>query len=297
MLKPLAILCFIAWVEVAISGQAPTVGMNRSSQQKQVDKGDAQEGNYQRRGTPDSPLVVEIKKPKPSTEDAEKEKAENDHKNFIETWTFYLAVAVAITAVLQVIGIGFQIAIFRKQTSLMTGALKAAQNSADAARLNAQAIINAERPWLLVFIKPIMGPMGGFNVYIRNKGRTPAMITMALWGCAAVKDVTDLPKEPLYWPRKLVQDRIVMPDGAVKIWWFDPETLHNVLKDQFPRFTWEGRVFVFGTVLYRDLADPSPTSSHETRWIGLYQPVVGDLDCSIFRIEGIGVADEYHRYS
>jgi len=88
-----------------------------------------------------------------------------------------------------------------------------------------------------------------------------------------------------------------MPDGAAKIWWFDPRTLHNVLKEDFPRFSWEGQVFVFGTVLYRDLADPSPTSLHETRWIGLYQPVVGDLDYSIFRIEGIGVADEYHRYT
>ena len=173
----------------------------------------------------------------------------------------------------------------------------AGEKAADAARLNAQAVINAERPWILVTIESVEGPMGGFNIRVRNRGRTPAMITVAYWGCAAVKEVTDLPREPSYWPRKLVKDRIVMPDGAAKIWWFDPGTLHNMLKEDFPRFTWEGQVFVFGTVLYRDLADPSPASIHETRWIGLYQPVVGDLDYSIFRIEGIGVADEYHRYS
>ncbi len=200
-----------------MSGQSPTVGVNPCGEQKQVDEGNAQKSSNQYQGTQDCPLVVDVKKAKPSKEDADKEKAENDQKKFIDTWTLYLAIAVAITAVLQVIGVGFQIAIFRKQTSLMTGALTAAQNSADAARLNAQAVINAERPWLLVVIKPVMGPMGGFNVHIRNRGRTPAMITTAHWGCAAVKEVTDLPKEPVYWPRKLVQDRIVMPDGAAKI--------------------------------------------------------------------------------
>jgi hypothetical protein len=174
---------------------------------------------------------------------------------------------------------------------------KAGEDAAKAAFLNAQAVINAQRPWLLVVIKPIMGPMGGFNIHVRNRGRTPAMITTALWGCVAVKEVINLPKEPVYWPRKLVQDRIVMPDGAVKIWWFDSKTLHNALKDQFPRFSWEGRVFVFGTIFYRDLADPSPTALHETRWIGLYQSGVEELGDSIFRIEGIGVADEYHRYT
>jgi hypothetical protein len=172
------------------------------------------------------------------------------------------------------------------------------KKAADAAFLNAQAVINAERPWLLVVIKPVMGPMGGFNVHIRNRGRTPAMITNAQWGCIAVKEVTDLPREPSYWPRELVKDRIVMPDGAARIWWFDYKTLHNVLKEQFPRFSWEGRVFVFGTILYRDLADPSPSALHETRWIGLYQSGNSEeLGDSIFRIEGIGVADEYHRYT
>lgn len=297
MLKCLAILCFIAGVEVAFGGQSPTVGVNPCGEQKQVEEGNAHKGSDQYRVTPDCPLIVDVKKAEPSKKDADEEKAENDRKKFIETWTFYLAVAVAVTAILQVVGIGFQIAIFRKQTALMTGALAAAQSSAEAAKLNAQAIINSERPWLLIVIKPVMGPMGGFNVHVRNRGRTPAMITAAHIGCEAVKSISGLPNEPRYTSRNLVQDRIVMPDGAARIIWFDSGTLHRMLDGRFPQFSWEGEVYIFGTVLYRDLLNPSPTELHETRWIGRYQGVVGELGDSIFRFEGIGVADEYHRYT
>jgi hypothetical protein len=51
--------------------------------------------------------------------------------------------------------------------------------AAEAALLNAKAVINAERPWIMVSVKSPPGPMGGFTVYARNKGRTPAMVTEA----------------------------------------------------------------------------------------------------------------------
>jgi len=88
-----------------------------------------------------------------------------------------------------------------------------------------------------------------------------------------------------------------MPDGATRVIWFNEATLKGMLRDEYPMFPWDGHIFVFGNVLYRDLANPDLTVIHETRWIGLYQPPVGDMGNSIFRIEGIGMQEEYDRYS
>jgi len=175
---------------------------------------------------------------------------------------------------------------------------KSGETAANAAFQNAQAVINAERPWLLVVIKPMKGPMGGFNVHVRNKGRSPAMITAAYIGCTAVKEMSALPEKAPYSIGSLIQDRIIVPDGAVRITWFDAKMFENILKDSYPRFYGEKRIFVFGKVLYRDLANPDKSVIHETRWVGLYQPPVGDEGGnSIFHMQGIGVPDEYDRYT
>ena len=75
----------------------------------------------------------------------------------------------------------------------VVGQTNETKRSAQAALLNAQAVINAERPWVLISVKSPPGPMGGFTVHARNRGRTPAMITEACMGCAAVKNISELP--------------------------------------------------------------------------------------------------------
>ncbi len=67
--------------------------------------------------------------------------------------------------------------------------------------------------------------------------------------------------------------------------------------EQFSSCWEDGQIFVYGKVIYRDLANPDKTVIHETRWIGIYQRPVGDEgDNSIFRVEGIGVSSEYDCY-
>jgi hypothetical protein len=170
--------------------------------------------------------------------------------------------------------------------------------AAEAALLNAKAVINAERPWIMVSVKSPPGPMGGFTVYARNKGRTPAMVTEARIGCVAVKNVSELPPKAVFPIANPIQNKIIIPGGAAHVIWFDQRLFKAVLKDSLPQFSWDGQIFVFGKVLYRDLANPDKTVIHETRWIGLYQPPVGDEGGnSIFRVEGIGISDEYDRYT
>ena len=124
------------------------------------------------------------------------------------------------------------------------------------------------------------------------------MITEARIGCAAVKNISELPSKAAYPITNPVQNKIVIPGGAAHIAWFDTRLFKAVLKDNLPQFSWDGQIFVFGKVLYRDLANPDKTAIHETRWIGLYQSPVGDEGGnSIFRIDGIGISDEYDRYT
>src|SRR5258708_26929377 len=142
---------------------------------------------------------------------------------------------------------------------------KAGEDAAKAALLSAQAVINAERPWLLVMIESGEGPMGGFNIFVKNKGRTPAMITAAYMGCVRVKDISHLPKEPPYKTGSMVQNLIVIPDEKPLIWWFDGRMLNRMLGEDARIPSWEGQTFVFGKILYRDLADPISDRIHETR--------------------------------
>jgi hypothetical protein len=62
------------------------------------------------------------------------------------------------------------------QLTEMEKAANAAKDSADAALLNAQALINAERAWLLVELRRYADE--AFSFIIKNHGRTPAEITL-----------------------------------------------------------------------------------------------------------------------
>lgn len=183
-----------------------------------------------------------------------------------------------------------------KATEAMRDSIPLQQQAVNAALLNAQAVINAERPWLLVHIGPNNGPMGGFTIHAKNKGRTPAMITAVHMGCVAVEGISALPKEPPYGPGKLVQDRILVADDAAWVIWFDRKMLKNLLADDFDKaLARELQVFVFVTVLYRDLLNPSATPPHETRWVCLFE--LNEEGDAVHNIEGIGGPREYDQYT
>jgi hypothetical protein len=145
-------------------------------------------------------------------------------------------------------------------------------------------------------IKELNGPQGGFTVRAKNNGRTPAQIAKAHLGCVAVTGITALPKQPVYGPGVLVQDRIVVPDEAGWIVWFDRGLLKRMLGEDFAKaINKEKQIFVFGTVIYRDLLTPSANALHETRWICLFQ--LDEEGDGIHNIEGLGVSGEYERYT
>jgi hypothetical protein len=90
-------------------------------------------------------------------------------------------------------------------------AANAAQVSAEAARLNARAIINAERPWMLLDIE--RGTPKTFSFRFTNYGRTPAEIVGFSFVLDYEKSTDDLPSPPEYRDEGTVMasTRIVAP--------------------------------------------------------------------------------------
>jgi hypothetical protein len=177
------------------------------------------------------------------------------------------------------------------------------RKAARAALLNAQAVINAERPWLIVVVKSPAGPHSIFTVHLRNKGKNPAQIVETRIGCARVENLSHLPAKAPYGGVGMLKNHVVVPGGAARAHIFDHSIFKHAWKDESREFPNEGDLFVFGKILYRDLANPNRDVIHETRWIAIYQPPVeeipigGDEGNRLVSIDGIGIPDEYDRHS
>ena len=63
-----------------------------------------------------------------------------------------------------------------RQTKFVETAATAAAESAQAALIHAQAILHAERPWVLVTVVPSPSIQNGFTVIATNRGRSPARV-------------------------------------------------------------------------------------------------------------------------
>jgi hypothetical protein len=111
------VLLIALWVWVPflwqpLWGQAPGVGIKAGSQQKPQPKLAATPAQDDKRRTESSPLVIETHPRPDSPEEAAKHKAENDTKEYRDSWTFRLTVAgviftgliVGLTAGLLIVG-------------------------------------------------------------------------------------------------------------------------------------------------------------------------------------------------
>ena len=79
-----------------LRGQAPGVGVESGHDQKRQGKLGATQPKDDQRGTKQSPIVVDTVRHPKSEEEAAKEKADDNWKHNIDTWTVGLALAVAL---------------------------------------------------------------------------------------------------------------------------------------------------------------------------------------------------------
>lgn len=187
--------------------------------------------------------------------------------------------ANVLLALLGYAGILVAISVLRKierQTRYAETAAQAAEESARAALLHAQAIIDAERPWVLVTIVPSRSIENGFTVIATNRGRGPAEVISAVEETRIAVDETQLPVEPEYnnaEPETPFVSIILLPGEFMNIKSFCRDDVKNVCggEEDLQRIeNWEERIFLYGKVVYRDLMGPANAPVHETGWCCRY---------------------------
>lgn len=148
------------------------------------------------------------------------------------------------------------------------------RKAAEAGLLNAQALINSERPWVLVKVEPSKGIFGfdGFDIIAVNRGRTPAFIVSYTFDCLIVDEGESMPAEPEYGKAKPVC-AILLPDepmrldsvggGTVAMYCIDEEKWQRVVG-------MDAWAYFVGRIVYRDLLSPIDTPPHETDWAFSY---------------------------
>jgi hypothetical protein len=198
------------------------------------------------------------------------------------TWTLHEEIAWAANLVLVILGyagIMMALSLLKKidrQTAYAEAAAEAAANTAHAALLNAQSIISAERPWILISVEPSRSAESSFVVTATNRGRTPARIIATEDRLRIIIDEKRLPVSPEYRheePNNSLAPTILLPGEFAPIKSFSRSEV-KALCDSEERFrrieTWEEKIYIYGRIVYKDLISPADSEVHETNWCCWY---------------------------
>jgi len=197
-------------------------------------------------------------------------------------WTLHEQIAWAADLVLVILGyVGIMLAVstlkkIARQTGYAEAAADTAAASAQAALLNAQAIIHSERPWILISVEPSRSMENSFTVMATNRGRTPARIIATVERTRIAIDDKHLPGTPEYKDEKPgapLVPIILLPGefAAIKPFCRDDVKGFCDSEERYKRIeTWEEKVFLYGKVTYRDLISPADDQVHETNWCCWY---------------------------
>ena len=163
-----------------------------------------------------------------------------------------------------------------RQTKYGEMAATAAADSAQAALIHAQAILNAERPWVLVTVAPSPSIQNGFTVMATNRGRSPARVVGLANEMRISTGEAQLPGIPEYAPvdeEMPAVSIILLPGEFTTIKSFCRDDVKGVCEseEQFRRIeNWEERIFLYGKIEYRNLMAPTDEAAHESRWCCRY---------------------------
>ncbi|MGH9605315.1 MAG: hypothetical protein ACRD3N_06385 [Terracidiphilus sp.] len=197
-------------------------------------------------------------------------------------WPMHERIAWAaglVLVVLAYVGIMLALSTLRKIERAMRNGEKvaaAAADSAQAALLYAQSLVEAERPWILVSADPARTVENGFAIVARNQGRTPARIVAIDNQTAFAADEARLPDPPHYDEEKAgasFAPVILLPGESTEIKTFSRGEVKELCQseDRLKKVeSWDEKIFFYGKVTYRDLIAPRDEQIHETAWCCWY---------------------------
>jgi hypothetical protein len=150
------------------------------------------------------------------------------------------------------------------------------EKQAKASMLSAKAVVNTERPWLVVTWRTDENVAGLFRFGCKNNGNTPATVVSVSARTCFVKNLGDLKTPPDYSsPGTLPDlnflvhsDSFPIEQGLNATAYVGSHNKESLISDS--------REFLvyYGNVIYRDALydESSPDALHETRWCFVYQP-------------------------
>jgi len=197
-------------------------------------------------------------------------------------WTWQEEVSWAANLVLVLLGyVGIMMAVsllkkIERQTGYAETAADAAATSAQAALLHAQAVIQTERPWILISVEPSRSTENSFSVVATNRGRTPARIIETMEQTMIAVKETHLPIPPEYDNQERSATPapiILLPGEFATIGTFSRNDVKGLCdsEERFKRVeTWEEKVYLYGKVIYKALIAPADSQVHESNWCCWY---------------------------
>ena len=197
-------------------------------------------------------------------------------------WTWQEKVTWAANLVLVILayaGIMLALSLLKKidrQMGFAETAAEAAAVSSHAALMTAQAILHAERSWILISVEPSPSAENCFTIMATNRGRTPARIIETAEHTGIAIDQEHLSSTPEYGEEKRgapFTPIILLPGESTTIKPFCRDHAKGLCdsEERFRRIeTWEEKIFLYGKVIYRDLTAPADSEAHETNWCCWY---------------------------
>jgi hypothetical protein len=198
------------------------------------------------------------------------------------TWPWHDRILWAACLVLVILGyVAIMLALstlkkIERQTAAAKDASSAAQDSARAALLIAQSMVDSARPWIAITVEPSRIGENTFNVLATNRGRSPATIVETQESIQVAVDESHLTRVPEYRNQRQADPPapfILLPGESAAIKTFCRDDLKEVCKsDETLRRvqSWEEKLFLCGKVIYRDLIAPPENQLHETTWCCWY---------------------------
>jgi hypothetical protein len=199
-----------------------------------------------------------------------------------ESWPLRDRITWAANVVLAVVGyFGIILAVstlkkIERHTRATEAVAEAAADSAQAALLNAQAVIDSGRPWLLITVEPSRSIVNSFTVKATNRGRCPAYMIASVEQIMIAVDEAHLPETPEYTNQEQgvpFVPVILLPGESTAVKSFSRDDLKSicVTEEMLRRIeNWEEKIFIYGKILYRDLIAPADKQTHETNWCCWY---------------------------
>lgn len=179
----------------------------------------------------------------------------------------------------------------QKQTRYLRKSVIASRRNAQAALLNAQAVIHAQRPWVTFFAEH---SNGSYNFKAGNLGKSPARI-IGYSHCIVYEHPSNLPDDPPYGTEQSPKLDFLMPGenfGGPEIEIITVTPAFTMGMDEERKRQLNDRevaIIVLLKISYEDIGNPDPsTNMHETSMCFDWTP---GLD---FKVSG---PPEYNRHT